>query len=318
MDVTFRPRGRVKKTPMVCSTCGFTTTHKANWNTHVNRKNPCQPPSTGLQVNTTTSSQKHHKYPTNDHHVVALKAAHPTARILQKDGYCILTMDEKRYVCSICTIEFKTFKGVQQHLNNKHLSNADNALATQTVGMINNGTINNTINNTIVINGLGSENIDYLTQSPEFERHIQNSIKHGVEGLGQLIYRIHFDEAHKENHNLRKLNKKDDFIEYHNGEVWQLGVVNHVLKRAFELIYKVYDDFITEGRYPINDVIKKQRLDEFVKEVAVPLGWDLTGGEYDFDDSTISDQDKQRAYDNIIRYCKEFIYRMSKDLQQSL
>jgi hypothetical protein len=309
---------RTKKPPNICPTCGYATHHKINFQKHLRRVVPCtiDRPVVEEKVPVASTIKKTQKYPANDCHAKSLKCANPTGRVLQKDGYCILTVNgAKVYVCSICENDYRSYQGVQGHLETKHfqhfmeISNEHPPVQlVQTVTMINNGTINN---NTIIVNQLGYDNIKHIKHSPEYDRYIQNSITKGVEGLGTLILKMHFDHERPENLNLRKLNKKDDFMEYHNGISWQFGLVENVLKHVFDLIYEVYDDFILNGRYPMYDALKKQRLDDFMKHVAVPLGWDLTGGEYDYDDSSLTDQQKEKAYDKIIKYCTEFVYRMS-------
>jgi len=176
---------------------------------------------------------------------------------------------------------------------------------------------NTTINNTIVVNNYGKENIDYLLEHPDFLTFMNKCIEKKTEGICDLIAKKHFDPAHPENHNIRKKNKKDCFLEIYKNNQWNtknykegLDHITIPLETTFSLFM---EKIVTENRD-----IKEGVFKHFMKEVGSILGWDLSAGDYNFSFSNnnmkndMSDKDKRSLKTKIYRLFCECIYKYTK------
>jgi hypothetical protein len=219
-------------------------------------------------------------------------------------GTCqaIVVADNNNYVTAIAP-------SISQQTNN--ITNNGN-------GDINTGTVNNTVN--ININGIGQENLAHLKNfsDKEMQRFMTNCLKNGPTGLCQLLVKTHFDDEHPENQNLRKMNKKDDFLEYHNGESWELGLHEDVLEDVFKTFEVHFAEYV-DSFYDKLAVHKKTILDRFMKKVGEPLEWDFTSNDYDYTfDDTMTEQDKQEKKNRIYNMAVEYIYRHSRHKKQGV
>jgi hypothetical protein len=182
----------------------------------------------------------------------------------------------------------------------------------------NNNTITITttnIQNNITINALGNEDISYLTDTGDFKKFMARCFRLGPEGVCNFLLRKHFDKEHPENHNLRKMNKKDDFIEYHDGNDWQIGLYESVLDQTFESMKNVFVNFVDSYILDMQ-VLNRRWVDTFVKRVAEPLDWDFSSNDYDYElDETMTEEQKDKIRNSIFRLAVEHIYRQSKTLR---
>ena len=173
---------------------------------------------------------------------------------------------------------------------------------------------NNTIVNNITINALGQESFQKLLENPtpELTKFMTNCIKNGPTGVCQLLIKKHFDDQQPENHNLRKLNKKDDFIEFHDGTDWQLGLYDNVLEDVFKVLEHHFTNFVDRFACQ-SQVLRKQWLDKFMKQVGEPLEWDFTSHEYDYEfNDNMTSEEKERLKNRVFNLAVEYIYRHSK------
>ena len=97
-----------------------------------------------------------------------------------------------------------------------------------------------TTNYNIVVNSFGKENIDYI--SNEF---IQNLIDSGpISSIPTLLKYIHFNPNHKENHNVKISNKKQNYAQIFNGIEWEYrdkhNTIEDMSDRAYEILNKHY------------------------------------------------------------------------------
>lgn len=148
-------------------------------------------------------------------------------------------------------------------------------------GDVNNGTINN---NTIVINGLGREDVSYLMNNEDFKDRLIHQIKKVRVDKYQPVLSLldfkHFHSDHPSNHNLRKANKKDMFIEYHNGDTWVKRPSDDVLEQVFGYIHSQITTIIEEAMF--DKRIKADIADVFMKEVGEPLDWEVLTPDYEY------------------------------------
>lgn len=95
---------------------------------------------------------------------------------------------------------------------------------------------NPTINQYIILNAFGKEDVNYITLEK-----INKLIKGGpLNVVPKLLREIHFNGEHNENHNIYIPNKKQGFAKIYDGENWVLtkkkDVIEDMTYKAFNLI----------------------------------------------------------------------------------
>jgi len=185
-----------------------------------------------------------------------------------------------------------------------------------TIQTVNNTNSNNstTNNNTINIYGLGKEDVSYMLNSKKLPRFVNQILDKQKDGVCDLIYMKHFHPDHPENHNVKKMLKKDPVMHFFDGQTWQrreaMVVARQVLKGAMMNLTEMLDSLPNYNRR-----VPKDKTDEFMKTVGEPLELDITGDEYDYE-YTQSDEEKQRLAEQISRYINDFIYEHSKKVHK--
>ena len=182
-------------------------------------------------------------------------------------------------------------------------------------------TTNNNIN--ITVNALGKESVGHLEDNltPDMRRFMMHCIKGGTSGVCQMVIRKHFDEQHPENQNIRKCNKKDDFMEFHDGSTWQVDIRDNVLKTVFARLERTFSTFVDglwQGICQPSQMMRKQWIDDFMKKVGEPLEWDLTSTQYDYEfDESMTAEQKEQLRNKIFSLAAEYVYRSTKKMVES-
>lgn len=169
--------------------------------------------------------------------------------------------------------------------------------------------------NHITIHAVGREDIAYLTEHARYPEFMIRCIRDKVEGVCNFLLKKHFDPAHPENHNLKKTNRKDPFIECFDGRKWKVRFCEDVLEDIFINIQTDFANFVDQA-FAENGTIKKVWMDNFMKQVGVPLDWDLSNDGYTFQE-TMSEEDKKNFRKKIYLLACEYIYRHSKEVAQA-
>ena len=165
----------------------------------------------------------------------------------------------------------------------------------------------NTNNGTIInINGIGKENTSYLSQ-----KFMTKCIKNKLNGIMEYLKYKHFHIEHPENHNLKKLTKKDLFMECHDGKKWNIKYCDDLLHDVFNNMQSAFGDFVESTMK--DGKLKKVWLDNFMADVGSPLEWDITCEDYEFTDKLTDDQ-RNRLKDRVFSLAIEHIYQHSKKL----
>ena len=118
-------------------------------------------------------------------------------------------------------------------------------------------TNNNMLQQNIIINNYGNENLDYLT-----EGYLTSLLKIPCGSVLTLLKDIHFNANHPENHNVKIPNRKEKFaIVYMNGE-WKLRNKKDVISSMVDMSYNIVDCYFEDNKMILNDT-KRNNFIEF-------------------------------------------------------
>lgn len=223
--------------------------------------------------------------------------------------------------CSKCKINFNNRVSRYKHEQKCCLINPKNISITNI-----NNTTNNIINNNIVnitVNKIGNEKLDHFIEHPDFINFMYNCIENKIDGICNLIAKKHFDPEHPENHNIRKLNKKDNFIEIYDNNSWNIknykdGIYHFTI--SLEETFSTFMEKLTNE----NIEIKYDVIQHFMKEIGSILEWDLSTGNYDFSYNNInmkkkkmSDKETKMLLIKIYKLFCECLFKYSKIIHKS-
>jgi hypothetical protein len=295
-----------------CPHCHYTTTRKSNYETHINRKTPCTPRII------------------DGHECDSCQAVYPTARGLSVHKSKCVAMHP--LTCPICNIQFASKQSKSKHMRTVNCrekalvphtppspaarpAGAPSAPTTIVQNIQNADNITNITGNitNITINAIGHENTDYLLSKSDLQAYVNGLINSRMEGICDFMIQKHFHPEHPENHNIRKLRIKDDFIDCHDGQHWRPRFYQDALRDVMKNICKDYEAFVMQV-FDEGGKINHDSLNNFMKDIGEPLNMDFTCSDYDWDyDMTPEEVEvrKQRLY----KLACEYMYRHSKTVR---
>lgn len=300
----------IAKMGYTCDRCNYETEHACNFKKHLNRKTPCVVSNIDIlpsdiykqyfekndeedRVYACEFCEKSFKYRQN-------KYAHQ--KICKKRADVVASTDDANEIV-VMKNEIELLKKTIEEMKTTTTNNVN-------IANNNSNNNNNTIN--IHVNGFGKENIDYITDSPNYKNFMLSCIKKQVDGVCNMLVQKHFHDKHPENHNIKKLNKKDKFIDCYDGRKWNPKLIDSVLDEIFirmELDFAKFLESIRDER----GLISRSAMDGFMRKVGAPLNWDLSYGNYSFDDE-IDDSKKESLKNDLYMLACEYIYRRSKEI----
>jgi len=116
---------------------------------------------------------------------------------------------------------------------------------------------NNMLQQNIIINNYGNENLDYLT-----EGYLTNLLKIPWGSVLTLLKDIHFNVNHPENHNVKIPNRKEKFaIVYRNGE-WEIRMKKEVISSMVDMSYNIVECYFEDNKMILSDT-KRNNFIEF-------------------------------------------------------
>ena len=111
------------------------------------------------------------------------------------------------------------------------------------------------MNNTIVVNNFGNENLDYLNTNL-FQKVVKSK-----KGIPKLIEIIHFNPEHPENHNVRITNKKLKYGEIKKDNKWILKNKKDILTDLIENGLISLEEYRDNNEEKLNKIIL-ERFDQ--------------------------------------------------------
>ena len=118
-------------------------------------------------------------------------------------------------------------------------------------------TNNNMLQQNIIINNYGNENLDYLT-----EGYLTSLLKIPCGSVLTLLKDIHLNPNHPENHNVKIPNRKEKFaIVYINGK-WKLRKKKEVISSMVDMSYNIVDCYFEDNKMILSDT-KRNNFIEF-------------------------------------------------------
>jgi hypothetical protein len=201
-----------------CNICNYTTKYKKDFIRHLNRKNKCD--EEDLVYNYKDYNSTEYKYICD----------HCNKEFTRKDSL-------KRHLKNRCKFK-KAIKETKEDIKDKledmlvEMSEMKKLIKNQKQ------IVNETkINNNIMVNNFGSENIDYIT-----EKVLNNIMSYPKSSIPKLIKQIHFNPNHPENHNIRIKNKKLKYAEVKENNEWKLKHKRQVLDDLVDFGYITLED----------------------------------------------------------------------------
>lgn len=204
----------------ICNVCNYNTKYRKDFFRHLNRKNKCQEENNLVYNCDVYSNNIEYKYICN----------HCNKEFSRKDSL-------KRHLKNRCKIK-NVIKNTKEDIKDKledmfvEMSEMKELIKNQK------NIVNETqINNNIMVNNFGSENIDYLT-----EKVLNNILTYPKSCIPKLIKQIHFNPKHPENHNIRIKNKKLKYAEVKENNEWKLKHKRTVLDDLVDFGYITLED----------------------------------------------------------------------------
>mgnify|MGYP001263654609 CR=1 FL=1 len=266
-----------------CNNCGYITNRKSNYNQHLNRKKTCK----NEILYDTSSSESIQKLIVdkavyNDNHNI----------IISENSAKIDDNENKIHECSKCLKSFTCYQNRWRHeqkckqtdneMYEKLVSKLDSFTETQRIKdeefkkkeeqwdterkelykMIENvakdnaKTINNTLNQNIIINSHGEEDLKYITGD-----YLTELLKIPYNSVPTLVKQIHFHPHHPENQNIKITNKKLPYIQVFKNNQWQLKDKREVIGNIVDCSVRILGEHLEE--YETLNPQQKYRFNEF-------------------------------------------------------
>ena len=284
-----------------CKYCNYNTNSKGNFEKHLGTKKHINNSNKKIFICDICKKILCSKQ-SLDNHILCCRGVESSFKCYKCNK--MFTKSNSRYIH-----EKKCIKSQIIAYTNKDLHTLNN--------IVNNNTIINNNTTNIIINNFGNENFDYFIEDPNFINFMHKCIENKEKGICDLIIKKYFDPNHPENHNIRKLDKKDSFLEIYKDQNWNIKNYKDGLEYItipLETTINIFMEKLLETNKDLNiDVFQ-----HFMKEVGCILGWDLSIGDYDFSFNNkdmindMSDKSKKTLKTKIFKLFCECIYKYTK------
>lgn len=285
-------------TQYTCRRCGYTTTFKSDLGKHLRRKTICKPTEEDVSVEELLNEL----YPVIEKtHAFACDHCDMTFES-RSSKYRHMRTCTKSDVVEELREELRMVKEELKQMKTKQVTNVSGDMN------VNHGTIQN-----ITIHAFGKEEISHITDHRNFRAFMVKCIRDKADGIMNFLVKKHFDPSHPENHTMKKMVKKDDYIEVYDGKRWQLRFKEDVLDDVFDNLQREFANFVEQEMCSEDGMVKDVWVKNFMAAVGAPLNWDLSTGEKDFTVKDMTPEKKEELKKKIYMFAIEHIYRRSKE-----
>ena len=234
-------------TKYCCNRCGYATNQVTHFKNHLKRKNICKPTLEDMSIDQICFI---YNFDITSFQQVSTGFEQVSTVFEQvltgfEQGKPVFTNSTEN-ICDFCKKSFSRKYGLNSHLKickikkeneekkeNHELCIMKNEITTlkeelsKTKQIITNNnnninkiktTNNNNSHNTININNFGEENIKHIDYS-----YYSNILKGIYGAVPKLVEKIHFDNEHPENQNIKLTNKKEPYIKIRKNNKWKLA-----------------------------------------------------------------------------------------------
>ena len=256
----------------ICGKCGFNVNDKSRYDRHLNRKYPCIQRDTYKVYNKYINSNGSEKLQNGSEKLRLapfgsgidnnendcmycgkrfIKKSNLTRHMMVNCKIVKFQIDELEVEKSKWEDEKLEFESKTIELENK-VEQLSNDLINKPQNIITQTNIDNS-KKTININSYGNESIEHLTKA-----YCKRLIGLPYTAVSKLIKDIHCNPKVPENHNLRKRNKKDKFIEYFDGNEWKVEDKKKQLDHLVDMTFTILENIVN-----MEDNIDSKHLERF-------------------------------------------------------
>ena len=324
-----------------CECCGYQTNVKFNMNRHKNRKNQCKsaenvtkisPNVSHNSLNVTQNSPnvshgsqnvtQNSPNVSHDSPNVTVNECHKCKRIFRNlfslQRHLPICKGVDQLTCHICFKRFSHRNSKYKHLKNVNckpppkaecipLENnktvIDNSTNNSNNNIMTNSHNNNTITNNVTINAFGKEDLEYIVNNPEF---MKQCLKEKEYGLIECLKKIHYNQDQPQNQNIKKLNKKDDFVDIYDGSKWKLRMIDYAYTLVMNNLEKVFTDYIDNLAESDDWTSVKRIVKTFCNKVSTVLDWEFNNLDRDHE---VQDTEMKDMQQKLKRLITETLYR---------
>lgn len=241
----------------VCPRCEYQTTAPSHYKYHIQRKNPCRC-TTGSDVSTEEllrTFQERIEGRSVTCEGCGTTFGSRTAKCRHRKG-CEAYAEQQR---TQATSTINTTNTTTTNTNNNTGNGNSVAAGSMDHANINNTTTNISVDTLVVPRAFGDEDLAHLALSnPDAARFLIKVLRDRADGLMDLVSKVHFDKEYPQNHNLRKRDRNDAFVEIYDGEEWQLRIAENVANVVFDKMNDLISAFVDANSADSRDSIREK------------------------------------------------------------
>ena len=207
--------------------------------------------------------------------------------------------------CSKCGKLFNTRSTRYKHelkcQQNIPLQSYDEIQTTETTNTIN---TDNSRTTNIVVNNFACDKIEFFMKHPHFAEFINTCIENQTDGICILIANKHLDPEHPENHNIRKMEQRDNYLRiFKDDDVYATDDIydEKDANIPFETTMRNFMEKIEKENFRIY----KDIFQYFMKDIATILEWN----------TAVENENQKIQNAKIYKLLCETIYNYTKMIQ---
>jgi hypothetical protein len=104
---------------------------------------------------------------------------------------------------------------------------------------------------------------------------MQKCIKDKEYGLLECLKQIHYNNDVPQNQNIKKTNRKDDFVDIYDGSKWKLRMIDFAYTQVMQTMEKLFTDYIDNMVEAGGLGNMKRAVRVFCNKVSTVLDWEF-------------------------------------------